>query len=75
MGGHRQVLEEDASVVNPMISSAVCCVHGVRELPGYSKLGELASMMASRHSFLCTTKRHSAAEAPSESPRRGRICG
>ena len=31
-------------MVNPMISSTLCCVHGVRELPGYSKLGELASV-------------------------------
>ena len=40
----QQVLEEDVSVVNPMISSALRCVHGVRGSPLHGKLGELASV-------------------------------
>ena len=43
-----QVLEEDASVVNPMISSALPrCVHGVGIPHRYGKLGELASVKSS----------------------------
>ncbi len=44
----QQVLEEDVSVVNPMISSALCCVHGVRGSPLHGKLGELASVRPQR---------------------------
>ena len=44
----QQVLEEDVSVVNPMISSALRCVHGVRGSPLYGKLGELASVRPQR---------------------------
>ena len=40
----QQVLEEDVSVVNPMISSALRCVHGVGGSPLHGKLGELASV-------------------------------
>ena len=40
----QQVLEEDVSVVNPMISSALRCVHGARGSPLHGKLGELASV-------------------------------
>ncbi len=38
----QQVLEEDVSVVNPMINSALHCVHGARGSPLHGKLGELA---------------------------------
>ena len=58
----QQVLEEDVSVVNPMISSALRCVHGVRGSPLHGKLGELASVRPQKRSL------------PS-SPRRGRIYG
>ena len=53
---HQQVLEEDVSVVNPMISSALCCVHGVRGSPLHGKLGELASVRPQRRppSYLYT---------------------
>ena len=44
----QQVLEEDVSVVNPMISSALCCVHGVRGSPLHGKFGELASVRPQR---------------------------
>ena len=44
----QQVLEEDVSVVNPMISSALRCVHGVRGSPLHGKLGELASVRPQR---------------------------
>ena len=44
----QQVLEEDVSVVNPMISSALRCVHGVRGSPPHGKLGELASVRPQR---------------------------
>ena len=44
----QQVLEEDVSVVNPMISSALRCVHGVRGSPIHGKLGELASVRPQR---------------------------
>ena len=44
----QQVLEEDMSVVNPMISSALRCVHGVRGSPLHGKLGELASVRPQR---------------------------
>ena len=39
-----QVLEEDASVVNPAISSVLRCVRGVRTSFRRGKLGELASV-------------------------------
>ena len=44
----QQVLEEDVSVVNPMISSALRCVHGVRGSPLHGKFGELASVRPQR---------------------------
>ena len=44
----QQVLEEDVSVVNPMISGVLRCVHGVRGSPLYGKLGELASVRPQR---------------------------
>ena len=44
----QQVLEEDVSVVNPMISSAMRGVHGVRGSPLHGKLGELASVRPQR---------------------------
>ena len=47
----QQVLEEDVSVVNPMISSALRCVHGVRGSPLHGKLGELASVRPQRRPF------------------------
>ena len=44
----QQVLGEDVSVVNPMISSALPrCVHGVGIPHRYGKLGELASVKSS----------------------------
>ena len=47
----QQVLEEDVSVVNPMISSALRCVHGARGSPPHGKLGELASVQPQRRPF------------------------
>ena len=44
----QQVLEEDVSVVNPMISRALRCVHGVRGSPLHGKFGELASVRPQR---------------------------
>ena len=44
----QQVLEEDVSVVNPMISGVLRCVHGARGSPLYGKLGELASVRPQR---------------------------
>ena len=44
----QQVLEEDVSVVNHMISGVLRCVHGVRGSPLYGKLGELASVRPQR---------------------------
>ena len=43
-----QVLEEDVSVVNPMISSVLRCVHGVETPIKGGKLGELASVRPQR---------------------------
>ena len=40
----QQVLEEDASVVNPMISSAMRCLSWGGDISRYGKLGELASV-------------------------------
>ena len=40
----RQVLEEYASVINLMISSALHCIHGARGSPLHGKFGELASV-------------------------------
>ena len=47
----QQVLGEDVSVVNPMISSALRCVHGVRGSPLHGKFGELASVRPQRRPF------------------------
>ena len=51
--GRRQVLEEDAPVVNPMISSALRCVHGVENTHRSCKLGELASVKQTHKISLC----------------------